>query len=83
MNLLHLLPIHIPPRLGILQPRQLRVRRDHGVDHLADGLFVDLLDVDVQAVDRRDYRLATSRHLGLLQGLVGVAFALGTGPGKV
>ncbi|MNJ35506.1 hypothetical protein D3C77_302480 [compost metagenome] len=48
VNFLHLAPIHIPTRFGILQPRQVRIGLHHRIDGLADGLLIDMLEIDIQ-----------------------------------
>ncbi len=83
MKLFHLPPIHIPTLLRFLDPGQLRVGLDHSVNGLADGLLIDLLDVDLQPVYGLDHGLALGDQFALSQGFVGVAFAFHREPGHV
>ncbi len=51
MSFFHQPPIHVTTLLSFLEPSQLRIRFDHGINGLANCFLVDILDVDVQAID--------------------------------
>ena len=56
---------------------------DHHVDSLADGVLVDLFNVNLEAINGFDRQVAVGKHLGLAQGLIGFALAFGTHPSEV
>ncbi|MNN87807.1 hypothetical protein D3C81_2054100 [compost metagenome] len=77
MNFLHLAPIHIPTRFGILQPRQVRIGLHHRIDGLADGLLIDMLEIDIQPFHGFDRQVALRDQLALAQRFISLAFAGG------
>ena len=81
VNLLHPPPVHIATGFGLFQPGQLRIGFHHRIDGLADGLLVDLLDVDANAFGSLDDQLALGDQFGLAQGFVGLAPAFRGIPG--
>ncbi|MCY1287410.1 hypothetical protein D9M69_507730 [compost metagenome] len=83
MHFLHPLPVDIPPLLQLLDPGQAWIGLDHGVDGLADGLLVDMLEVDLEALHRLDGDFALGDEFALAQGFVGGALAFGADPGQV
>ena len=74
-------PVHVAAGFHFLKPGQAGLGGDHGVDGLADGLLVDLADIDLHAFGSADDQLALGLQLALDQGLVGIALAFGRLPG--
>ena len=74
-------PVHVAAGFHFLKPGQAGLGGDHGVDGLADGLLVDLANIDLHAFGSADDQLALGLQLALDQGLVGVALAFGRLPG--
>ncbi|POD15489.1 hypothetical protein BKM05_25010 [Pseudomonas avellanae] len=83
MYFFDLTPIHVTAQLGLLEPRQLRIRFDHCIDGLANALLVDLFDIDFQTFYGPDCHFTLGHQFALAQGFVGVALAFTGVPGEV
>src|SRR5690606_12426981 len=81
MHFLDPLPVHVAALFHLLQPGQVRVGLNHGIDGLAHGVLVDMLDIDLQPFHGFDGQFALGDQLALDQGFVGVTLALGALPG--
>ncbi|WP_189472393.1 hypothetical protein [Litchfieldella qijiaojingensis] len=67
----------------VLEPGEVGVGLDHGVDGLADGLLIDLGHVGDDAFGGLDHPVALGDQLTLAQGFVGASFAPRRLPGEV